>query len=195
MRCKRCVGCLRWKTNRVIAQALVGLDGENSWKSFVTLTSLPGASWSRVMRAFQRLVRWMRSTYGSVEYAAIKQEGSSTGMKHLHCLLLGPKWVPYVILSRKWQSLSGAWSVDIQRVGSLSVAGYVARYIGQGMGVLVGKAVTFSKGWVRSIKPVLLEVRVDIGEPRARVWAARTGGGTLIERWGPHGECECPGRR
>lgn len=195
MRCRRCMGCLALKTKRVIAQVLIGLDEGEKWKSFITLTSTPGSQWSGLMSQFQKLVKWLRTTFGPVEYAAVKQEGSLTGMKHLHVLFLGLRWVPYVTLSRKWQSLSGAWSVDVQRVAGSKVAGYISRYIGQGMAVILGKAVTFSKGWLRSAKPKLLEVAVDVGEPHARDWAAKTLNGTLVEWWGPHGECECPGRR
>lgn len=194
MRCRRCMGCLLWKTRRVIAQVMVGLEEENKWTSFITLTSVPGSQWSTLMSQFSRLVKWLRSTYGSVDYAAVKQEGTSTGMKHLHVIFLGLRWVPYAILSAKWKRLTGAWAVDIQRVAGGKVAGYISRYIGQGMAVMLGKAVTFSKGWLRSGKPKLLEVAVDVGEPRTREWVGRTGSGTLIERWGPYGQCECPGR-
>jgi len=195
MRCRRCMGCLRWKTNRVIAQVLVGLDAEEAWTSFITLTSKPGSQWSVLMCAFGRMVKWLRTIYGPVEYAAVKQEGSLTGMKHLHILFLGLRWVPYAALSRKWKLLTGAWSVDIQRVSGGRVAAYISRYIGEGLSVIVGKAVTFSKGWLRAKRPKLLEVAADVGEPHTRDWVARTAGGALIERWGPHGACECPGRR
>lgn len=116
-------------------------------------------------------------------------------MRHLHVLFLGLRWVPYAALSAKWKRLTGAWAVDIQRVAGGKVAGYISRYIGQGMAVILGKAVTFSKGWVRTARPKLLEVAVDVGEPRVRAWVARTASGTLVERWGPEGGCECPGRR
>lgn len=195
MRCRRCMGCLRWKTNRVISQVLGGLDGEDKWKSFITLTSTPGMEWSSLMRAFQRLVKWLRTTYGNVQYAAVKQEGSLNGMRHLHVLFLGLRWVPYAALSARWRSLTGAWSVDIQRIAGAKVAGYISRYIGQGMGVLLGKAVTFSKGWRRVKPPEKVEYNPDIGKPHPRPWVAMTKAGTLIECWGPDGECVCPGRR
>ena len=193
LRCKQCEGCLRWKTKRVIAQVLTGLEGDEKWKSFVTLTTIQAPSWSWVMTRFQKLVRWLRSTYGPVEYAAIKQEGTSTGMKHLHLLLLGPAWIPYATLSQKWKSISGAWSVDIQRVSSSGVAGYVARYVAAGS-VILGKAVTFSKGWLRAHRPQTIDYAKVSGAPSARVWVAVTQTGVKVEWWGPDGVCGCPGR-
>jgi len=194
-RCRRCLGCLLLKTNRVIAQVLTGLDEEEKWKSFITLTSTPGTQWSSLMAAFSKMVKWLRTSYGDVQYAAVKQEGGVSGMKHLHVLFLGLRWVPYAALSTKWKALTGAWSVDIQRIAGSKVAGYISRYIGQGMAVILGKAVTFSRGWVRRSKPKLLAVAMDVGEPHARTWVARTLNGTLVEWWGPRGDCECPGRR
>lgn len=193
LRCKKCGGCFLWKTKRVIAQVLTGLEGEE-WKTFMTLTTRPSASWDQVMKWFSALMRWMRKSHSRVEYAAIKQEGGSTGMKHLHCLIIGPPWVPYVALSRKWSALSGAWSVDVRRVGSSAVAGYVARYVALGM-LGARKAVTFSAGWRKSIKPKVLEFWGCGGGPEDRAWVVVLPNGTKVESWGPKGECVCPGCR
>jgi len=195
-RCRKCAGCLLFKTYRTIAKCMYGFDGGTEWKEFLTLTTKAEPSWPRIMYCWQRLVRWLRKRYGPVSYACIKQEGKKTQNKHLHILLLGPVWISYRDVSAKWLELIGAWHVNIQRVTTTGrVAAYVSRYVASAMAG-VRKAVTFSSGWRRSSPPkvrVSEVMRRDLNT--AWPWAAITRGGTLVDYWGIRGECECPGRR
>lgn len=183
MRCRHCEGCFNWRRKATISKIMYGLEGEK-WISFCTFTSMPGASWPFLMRAFQSLVKTLRKSYGRVEYVASKEEGASTGMKHLHVLLVGPSWIPYAVLSQAWLCRSGAWSVNIQRVSS----GGTAAYITKGLVAYLTKAgtewrklITFSKGWTKTPRVKMQEVHFYLHPPEPRPWAGLLLHGGYIE--------------
>ena len=179
MRCKHCQGCEVQRRNKVVAQIVAGTR-DTRWVSFLTLTSLPGAEWPALMRAFSRFVRELR-TWGPLEYAAVKEEGMKNGMKHLHVVVTGPEWLPYKRLSALWMRLTGAWNVDVRRVKT-QVAGYVAKYLSKWHGT-VRKVVTFSKGFRQPyVKSDAISVVMFSSGPEPRRWAAVLDDGTLVER-------------
>jgi len=189
VRCRRCEGCFHHRAKVRTAKILTGIEGAE-WKSLLTLTSLPNTPWSRIMSKWTALVRYLRRSYGDVQYAVAKEQGSLTGMRHLHAVLVGPSWVPHAVVSRFWYSRLGAHVVDIRRVSSSRVAGYVAKYITKA-DTMIRKALTFSRGWVRSSFPPLLAMSNLLGEPLVRRWREAHGDGILIERWGWAGRCRC----
>jgi len=167
----------------------MGLDGRE-WKSLLTLTTRPGTSWSSIMRAWSSLIRSLRKRYGDVQYAVAKEEGDSTGMRHLHAVLVGPTWVPHAVVSALWYRRLGAYIVDIRRVSGGKVAGYVGKYLTkQGLGLR--KVLTYSRGWPKSKLPRLLECGPIGGKPVPRAWLYEQVGCMLVEWWGREGPCAC----
>lgn len=150
MRCRKCRGCQEMKQWRLAKEIEWGAES-SEWVAFMTLTT-PHSSgepwdWSVIMRRFQSLVKAIRATYGRIEYVAVKEEGKKSGMRHLHVLLIGCRWVDRSWLSKAWEDRMGAWSVDIRRAGK-GAAGYMAKYMAKGE-KLSRKMVTFSRGYPR----------------------------------------------
>jgi len=189
IRCRRCPGCQQNKHRKAVAKIVVGTKGEE-WLSLLTLTTRPGTEWSSIMGAWSSLVRKLRALYGRVEYAVAKEEGSSNGMRHLHAIIAGPPWISFVRVQAIWQSLLGAHGVNIKRITSGTVAGYVAKYVSKGQ-LLLPKLLTFSRGWKRSLVPPLVAWHSVCGEPVKRAWRLVTPCATLVEYWGLGGPCRC----
>lgn len=98
------------------------------------------------MKAFSRLIRFLRRSSPKLEYAAVKEEGSRSGMQHLHVLLLNFNFTPQAQISREWRHLTGAWVVDVQRVEGSRAQAYCAKYVSKQLDS-TRKNVTYSKGW------------------------------------------------
>lgn len=112
----------------------------------LTLTTRPGTNWPEVMRAFQHLVKFLRKTSPELEYAACKEEGSKTGMRHLHVILLNFQFTSQPIISARWRQLTGAHVVRIERLRSDRAHYYVAKYVSKDLDA-ARKHVTFSRGF------------------------------------------------
>lgn len=161
-RCRQCLGCRRAKRNKVLARILSGLD-QSDQIAFLTLTSKTGTGWPQIMRAWTRMVAFLRQQSPYLQYAAVKEQGSSTGMRHLHVILLNFAFTPQQIISRRWRQLTGAWVVNIQRIQGTRTAGYVAKYVGKD-DMPLGKQVTFSRHWPK------LPARPSLGWLTATDW-------------------------
>ena len=137
------------------------MEGEK-WVSFLTLTSRPGITWPLLMKAWSTFVKVLRRRYGPLGYLAVKEEGTATGMRHLHVLITGAVWLNWPSMSRAWSRLTGAPGVDIRRVNTrggktaYSRALYVCKYIGKGFGqdAPMRKLLTASAGF---FKPTVSE--------------------------------------
>jgi len=200
VRCRRCDGCAMNQQAKRTAQIITGLEGQ-VWKSLLTLTSVPGTSWSAIMSAFTSLIRTLRKLYGDVQYAVVKEEGASTLMRHLHIVLVGPSWVPHAVVSRLWYARLGAFVVNIKRVSGTRVASYVAKYVTK-CTLGLRKGLTFSRGWIRSKKPAYKYDPFYHGlndtfwdkDGNLKPWTARSGKSIMVACWGWDGQwCECPG--
>lgn len=112
----------------------------------LTLTTAKGADWKTTMRAWQHMVKWLRKRSPKLEYAACKEEGSSSGMKHLHVILLNLEYTPQHAISARWRELTGAWVVRVERLRSDRAHYYVAKYVSKDLDA-ARKHVTFSKGF------------------------------------------------
>jgi len=195
MRCRHCAGCQEAKRRKAIARIIHGM-GEQDYLVFLTLTTVnrePRMTWPDIMKAWSRLVAWLRRTYGPMEYALVKEEGAG-GVRHLHGIVSGWKWVPISDLSREWQRLTGAYRVWIDRVvGRDGVASYVAKYMAKS-GLPLRKLLTYSAGWPKLPPTEWLECTdLGNGRPTARAWADVLVDGTLVEWWGRGGRCPCFG--
>jgi len=157
-RCNGCEGCRELRRQRRVAQVIETIQA-SKWVAVMTLTSRRGMEWPVLMRRFQSLVKALRQEYGRIEYAAFKEEGSETGMKHLHVVVRGWVWVPHAKLRAMWRERTGAFHVNITRIhsGGQEAANYVSKHCGRvaakhcskAVGAVgPGKRVTFSKGFL-----------------------------------------------
>jgi len=164
-----------------------------------TFTSRPGSTWADVMKAWQRLLLYLRRKYGlRCEYVAVKEAGGKTGMLHLHCILLGWRWVPWAAVSAEWERLTGAWHVWVSAIRTSSqseIARYLSKYLTKEAMVGARKAVTYSEQWPRREwqRPAMFDVTMYSEAPVPRPIVAETDRGLLVEHWGAHGSCECFG--
>jgi hypothetical protein len=162
LRCRRCSGCRlarRVKIMRKVGAAI----GETRPMALLTLTTTPGTTWPVVMKKWSSMIRALRKLSGSrIEYAACKEEGAESGMKHLHVLLVEWKYVRWSVISELWEGMIGARGVDIRAIkqGEGAVA-YITKYLGkwdpEGE---VKKALTYSSGFP---KPQDAEVPKFVG--------------------------------
>ena len=189
-RCRKCEGCYVNRSGSITGKVLSGLE-DAPWKSLLTLTSRPGTPWPSIMSAWTSMIRFLRKSYGVVEYAVIKEEGSSTGMKHLHAVLVGPQWIPHASVSKAWRTRLGAFIVDIRRVSSGKVAGYVSKYVAKGR-MCWAKCATFSRGWKRSDYPATTIVEGHLWELAERApYQMGLWSGIIVEVLGWEGPCRC----
>jgi len=151
IRCRVCVGCRAHYQNRVIARIAQGVQtfGEGR-ASLLTLTSSPGTSWPLIMAKWSSMAKALRAFSPRLEYAAVKEVGPATGMKHLHVVCANWLFTPFETISAMWESRIGAPGVDIRRFyGRVEdIPGYVAKYVSKTIGDTgVHKVVTYSKHW------------------------------------------------
>lgn len=125
-----------------LAHALKGASGS----ALLTVTTPPQRTWPEVMRSWQHLVKFLRETSPNLQYAACKEEGSHTGMKHLHVILLNLEYTPQFKIAQRWRELTGAFVVRVERLRSDRAHYYVAKYVSKDLDA-ARKHVTFSKGF------------------------------------------------
>jgi len=160
-RCRRCAGCLAAKRNKAILRIARGATLDPH-AAMLTLTSRPGQTWEGLMREWCHMVRFLRKRSPDLEYAASKEEGSATGMKHLHVVLVNFRYTHNATISAEWKRLTGAHIIRIERLRSESAFAYVAKYVSKSM-LATRKNITYSRGW-----PKLEELdrpALHIGEP------------------------------
>ena len=145
LRCRRCPACLAAKRAKILLRLYAGASSVPD-AAMLTLTSLPDTPWPVIMRAWSSMARYLRRTSPQLQYAAIKEEGSRTGMRHLHVLLIHFRYRPQRLLSAEWSRLTGAHQVDIRRVAGSLAARYVAKYLSKS-DPGARKRATFSKQW------------------------------------------------
>ncbi len=150
-RCRKCSGCARARRGKVIARINHGLTGRED-SAMLTLTSRPGTDWKKFMAEWSHLLRFLRKTSPHLEYAACKETGSDSGMKHLHVVLVGFRYTPQAAISKEWCRLTGARVVDIRRLKGSHAAAYVAKYVSKQLDG-TRKSVTFSRGWPKLPPP------------------------------------------
>ena len=189
-RCRRCEGCRNARRARVIARLSHAL-AEKPGSAMLTLTTRPGTDWPQVMRAWQHMVKFLRRTSPELEYAACKEEGSSTGMRHLHVVLLNFNFLPQAQIARRWRELTTAHVVRIERLRSDRAGYYVAKYVSKDL-TAARKHVTFSKGFPKLPPPAVRLTRVSeapaTGPLKVATWTNHPG---IVDVILP--ECPCWG--
>jgi hypothetical protein len=154
--CRNCDWCMGTRQRKVIGDALYSSEYKNHRANLamLTLTSARGAEWPALMRRFQSLMKWIRKR-GPVHYIAAKEEGKETGMKHLHVIIFGWRYIPWIAISKAWQSRTGAWGIYIKKVKHTAYVGdviaYVTKYVTKQIGGMLGtlKHVTYSANFPR----------------------------------------------
>jgi len=162
--CRHCDWCLGSRQRKVIADALYSAEYKDHRNNlaFVTLTSGRGTEWPELMRRFQSFMKWVRKR-GDVHYIAAKEAGAKTGMKHLHIILFGWRYIPWKLVSKAWKDRIGARGVFISKVKHDGNVGQVIAYICKYLTKMVGgkldafKHVTYSANFPRP-KTVALTV-------------------------------------
>ena len=182
LRCRQCAGCWAWWRARV-AGRIAEIAGASQGVYLVTLTTRGTPSggggyhypaWPVIMRRFASLWKRIRKDWGpGVSYAAVKEQGGRTGMRHLHVVVIaGPErpdgmaprpvsrpkgsrtpWETSLAqeLASMWEDRIGAWVVDVEEVlpglGGGQVAYYVAKYLAKGEVRFARKLVSYSRGF------------------------------------------------
>jgi hypothetical protein len=145
LRCRLCEGCYTARRNKQLSRLLSAVKGSVDI-GFLTLTSRPGKTWPDIMKEWSHFIRWARKRSPHLEYAAVKEQGSRTGMKHLHVILLNWNYTPQAAIAAEWQRLTGAHIVNVQRVNGEKAAGYASKYVAKHLSGS-RKNVTYSKGF------------------------------------------------
>jgi len=135
----------------------MGSQSEN-WVAFLTLSSLPDTTWPDMMRYWSRMCRWLRKGAPTMQYAAVKQEGDDTGMKHLHLVVAPWVWIAQPRISAEWCRISGAWNADIRRMNGAIAGAHIAAYVGES-DLPLAKIVTYSRSWPKLPKENVWTVR------------------------------------
>lgn len=190
LRCRHCVGCKIWKGRQLVARLLIPtLAGQNI--KMLTLTSLPGTTWVTMMKNWQRLKQRLERRYGKMMYAAVKEEGFRTGMKHLHVLMADQSWMAQPLISAMWGQLSGAPVVDIRLVRAGVHQGSLQFYLAK-QGAVERKSVTFSASWPKLPKlSDTLQTTLSLNPPSDTSKYSLLADGSYARF--PHGSCPCHG--
>jgi hypothetical protein len=153
--------------------------------TFLTLTTRPDATWKLIMRAWSSFVRWLRTRAPGAQYAAVKEEGGQTGMKHLHVLLINLPFIPWEDASDAWRRVTGAWNVSLQRVNGAKAIRYVTKHTWKAF-IPGTKNITFSAAFpkIEHSSPVLM-FKEKTGEPESHDWLAVLKDGTRVEAYTP----------
>jgi len=190
-RCRRCDGCAELRRRRIARRIRMGLrllDPSSSTAAMLTLTTRPRTSPRSLMRYWNAMRQWLRRRLPDLEYVAVKEYGSLSGMIHLHVIVTGWVYIHQSELSDAWRRLAdGAFRVDIRRLyGPEDLAArYAAKYVAKALGSRYSrKVVTYSRGWPRPESGPswrLTPWRTSSPDrPNPLVTTAELGGGALL---------------
>lgn len=143
------------------------------------------------MAEWSHLVRWLRRRCPDLAYAACKEEGSQSGMLHLHVVITRWRYVPQPEISAEWARLTGAKVVHIQRIRGEHAASYVSKYVAKDLQA-ARKHVTFSKLWPKLPPPGLrLALLESVDACGPRIVREVTADGGIVDYRVP--DCRCFG--
>lgn len=208
--CRACGPCVARRMASLEARIIRGvLESGADRVYFLTLTSLPGATWAEIMRAWQKMASWIRRRYPAMQYACRKDVGASGVNYHLHVVMVHAGYIDQQLYSSKWAALVGAPVVWIRRLrgkGVRDVAQYVTKYVTQVGGVQVTgsnahdynaarKLFTFSKGFGGKGKGgAVVSGHLGPFSTQSRIMAyGRDGRFALAGQWSD-ASCECFGQ-
>lgn len=125
----RCYRCSRMVSARSFALARRAMGEINDQRvRFVTLTLAPD-DWQDLRRKMRDLAQYLRRRGIEVNWLWVVEEGSKTGMRHVHAV----QWGDFI----PWRDLLGWWGARVQIEASSAAVGYlgknIIRYLGKGL--------------------------------------------------------------
>tara|TARA_Y100000310_G_scaffold338889_1_gene429823 strand:+ start:715 stop:1377 length:663 start_codon:yes stop_codon:yes gene_type:complete len=178
----------------VIHRIVEALEETQQRKVLLTLTSVGWQDWPGIMSAWAAMWKRLKRRMPWARYAAVKEVGAETGMKHLHVVIIGWKWVAWRDLCAWWEELSGAWNTDVRQMdGASTVAHYVAKYVSKALGRLRAKVVTYSRGFGRPHRARLSLGRIELldWDRKPEHVSLLTALGALVSPLKEWGSCSC----
>jgi hypothetical protein len=160
--CEICGPRRRWALARRIRQARPNrfLTLTTAPKGFVLLkpaTKEEPAVWTaeetprqvfdRTRRKLTTFLTYLKRKLGRLEYIRVLEQ-TKRGYPHYHLLLRSP-WIDYDTAKAKWEQLTGAWMIDIQKIkkDERNIR-YITKYLTKANHVTITKRrVTFSKNF------------------------------------------------
>ena len=127
-RCARCSRIVSARTFALARRSLEEVTGQDRVR-FITLTLAP-ERWEDLRKRMKDLAQHLRRQGLHIQWLWVVEEGSETGMKHVHAVQWGPEKIP-------WEQLLGWWGHRVQIEAAHAAMGYlsknVVRYLGKGL--------------------------------------------------------------
>ena len=201
LRCRDCTSCYAYKgfqRARRIQSHLKDIGYDKF--AFLTLTTKGNPTWEQVMRKWNSMRYFLRSKGYMAEYVMVKEEGTTSGMKHLHIIYRWLKYIPNDEISRRWSFRNMGSITFIKKVAETEhgreLGRYLSDYVSKAVNIMgVRKAFTASNDW-----PKLVEENSTIYPSDAKIdldkgYKIVAGGVVLYNNDGVRlGDCECFGK-
>lgn len=124
-RCRRCSRQVSAQTFALARRALEGIDHVR----FITLTRAP-RGWQETREAMRLWLQNLRRGGYEMNVLWVVEEGSDTGMKHIHAIQWGD-YIPKELLSASWPH--GFTQIEGARAATNYLAKGVVRYVAKGL--------------------------------------------------------------
>jgi hypothetical protein len=124
-RCRRCSRQVSAQTFAIARRALEEVDRVR----FITLTRAP-AGWEPTRQAVRTWLQHLRRDGYDMHVLWVVEEGSETGMKHVHAVQWGD-YIPKEVLSASWPH--GFTQIEGARAATNYLAKGVVRYVAKGL--------------------------------------------------------------
>lgn len=130
----------RRRYGRAMHRVMSGLNRKGVRFRFLTLTTQAGVrdTPAEFQQDWRKLKERLRRRGVRLNYIRVV-ENTKSGLPHAHVLISGGRYVDVWLLSQLWQSVHGAWNVDIREVAKgggaapwkahESLAKYLAKYM------------------------------------------------------------------
>lgn len=125
----RCRRCSRQVSAQTFALARRALEDSGERVRFITLTRAP-EGWQETREAMFHWLRFLRRRGYTMNVLWVVEEGSETGMKHVHAVQWGD-FIPKEELSESWPH--GFTQIEGARAATNYLAKGVVRYVAKGL--------------------------------------------------------------
>lgn len=125
----RCRRCSRQVSAQTFALARRALDEVDDHVRFITLTQAP-SGWEPTRQAVKTWLQHLRRLGYVMHVLWVVEEGSQTGMKHIHAIQWG-SYIPKEVLSASWPH--GFTQIEGARAATNYLAKGVVRYVAKGL--------------------------------------------------------------
>ena len=131
----------------------------------------------------------MKRRWGLLTYAGVKEEGSQSGMKHLHFIIVFAARPLQSAVSALWRKLTGAFMINMKVIGHDRVDQYLAKYLAKGHRI-ARKDMMFARNWPKLPPlPQPLDVTKFLNPPAPGPNRISMPDGSIIEL--PYTPCPC----